>query len=551
MHEEPKPKPKEIVTETSLKREAPSEFIDAPTKQIKLEHKEELIPENKMQEEKLSPHNKRLADLDESVTKSLPMTANLWKQAQEIESKGLEMGLICQVERDEVIVLGNPDKIEAFKTYLSKKNKGMEAQNDKEKQNHKSDKNQSKSNKTEEKKEDEFIQQEVELKGILKSERENIEERVKLLGLFYEIKGDKFFLLGPQKTIKKMTDYCQELTKTNKEVKPPTKEVQSNKEKPSKETRQPKPNKPKPTLDLKPSNEARSPRSKSPQSFRSASRSPRNSQRVLRTRMDREDIEILDIEPEMMDKIKEKADSLKLKAEFDRTSVTIPGPFDQKTEEFLIFVEEIKAEILDGIIGLKATKGSVSYPDYWDQQQKKPYAEIRVPESSQEFRKISNMFLKSISDKCKVVRIDRIQNKYLMEKFIHMLQKRVSLPNYRRELMFQSLGFDEEMIGGLHCGLTKMGTTTNYLVTYQEGLNFYKDPKHYIEDERGMEAGNGNYKAFMSDVFIGKHTTDNRIALKPDSDCASVFTMYKYIVNNQFQSCPLYAIEFKLQEDGL
>jgi len=109
--------------------------------------------------------------------------------------------------------------------------------------------------------------------------------------------------------------------------------------------------------------------------------------------------------------IEEKAQELELSCDFGYDIISISGKcFNMK--EFKSYLHEVEA-----------TCKKVLYPKFWNFRDFIHFSEIIVENSSEEFAMVADLFCKTMQD-FNITKLVRIQNKYLMENYITMVQKR-------------------------------------------------------------------------------------------------------------------------------
>lgn len=234
-----------------------------------------------------------------------------------------------------------------------------------------------------------------------------------------------------------------------------------------------------------------------------------------------------------------KANELELICDFAYDVVLVSG-FLENLKEFKSFLQEVEA----------SAKKSL-YPKYWDFHVVEKFSEIDVLEGTNEFLEVEDLFRKSLNN-MRITRLTRIQNKYLMDHFITMLQKRQEFRdevNMTRKLLFHGsrqvhpqtiykdsdIGFDLQYSnsGGSYGKGLYFAINSNYSHTYAYNLN------------------NGSFQMFLADVFIGKSTrTGGSGLLKAPAGYDSVESANSfYIVYNNFHSYPLYLIEYTVNNN--
>lgn len=230
-----------------------------------------------------------------------------------------------------------------------------------------------------------------------------------------------------------------------------------------------------------------------------------------------------------------KANQLELICESAYDMLLLSGYLDS-LKEFKAYLQEIEGSAKKAL-----------YPKYWDFYILPKFSEIDLQEGTLEFQEVKALFCASLKH-MKITKLTRIQNKYLMENFITMLQKR---QEYRdgidtsRKLLFHGsrkinprtiyeesdTGFDLQF--------------SNPKGTYGKGLYFAV--KSVYSHKFAHKLMNGSYQMLLADVFVGKSVIvgkgTNWVKAPPGYDSIES-TNSSYIIYNNFHSYPLYLIEY-------
>ncbi len=188
------------------------------------------------------------------------------------------------------------------------------------------------------------------------------------------------------------------------------------------------------------------------------------------------------------------------------------------------------------------------YPKYWEFQDARSYSEIAVPETSVEFEEVSAFFKFSLQD-VKIKKITRIQNKYLMDHYITMIQKRKELrPNQdiNRRLLFHGTrtAKPDQIYKASDTGFDIQHAKVSG--NYGKGLYFAVHAS-YSHNGYGYKVSADRQQIILADVFLGKSfkSGPNRNLIKAPDGYDSVEARESfYVIYNNLHSYPLYLIEY-------
>jgi len=241
------------------------------------------------------------------------------------------------------------------------------------------------------------------------------------------------------------------------------------------------------------------------------------------------------------DDIKQKMNELKLRYRFGYDTILATGTLGT--------IKELKSYLYD----IEAITKKSLYPKYWDFHEEKAFSEIRVQPSSEEFFEVSSLFHNSINN-VNITKITRIQNRYLMDHYVTMLQKRKELrPNMEmnRQLLFHGTrvvdpkNIYEKSDVGFDIQYSKPSGS------YGKGL-YFAIHASYTHNGYGYASNSNSFKMILADVFVGKAYLKgpDSTLVKPPVGYDSVRSNQNfYIIYNNFHSYPLYLIEYKNQKN--
>ncbi len=234
--------------------------------------------------------------------------------------------------------------------------------------------------------------------------------------------------------------------------------------------------------------------------------------------------------------IENKAKELQLTCDFAYDLISVSGRcYDVK--EFKSYLHEVEA-----------TCKKLLYPKFWDFRDFVHYSEIIVENSSEEFAMVADLFYKTMQD-FNITKLVRIQNKYLMENYITMVQKRKErYPDHEanRKLLFHGTRHSSPRLiyqnsdTGFDLQFANNGA-------YGRGLYFAVNAD-YSHNGFCHEIAENKWQMLLTDVFIGKsfNSKPNGTFRKAPEGYDSVETEEEfYVIYNNFHSYPLYLIEYE------
>ena len=233
----------------------------------------------------------------------------------------------------------------------------------------------------------------------------------------------------------------------------------------------------------------------------------------------------------------QKMNELNLKHHFGYDTILTSGALSS--------IKELKSYLHD----VEAVTKKSLYPKYWDFHEEKAFSEIMVKPSTEEFLEVSSLFTNSLSN-VTVTKITRIQNRYLMDHYITMLQKRKELrPNteMNRQLLFHGTrtvnpkNIYQKSDVGFDLQYSKVAGS------YGRGL-YFAIHASYTHNGYGYNSSKDRYQMFLADVFVGKSYSSgpNNTLVKPPEGYDSIHSSQSfYIIYNNYHSYPLYLIEYK------
>jgi len=188
------------------------------------------------------------------------------------------------------------------------------------------------------------------------------------------------------------------------------------------------------------------------------------------------------------------------------------------------------------------------YPKYWEFQDARSYSEIAVPEASVEFGEVSAIFKFSLQD-VQITKITRIQNKYLMDHYVTMIQKRKELrPNQEinRRLLFHGTrtAKPDQIYKASDTGFDIQHAKVSG--NYGKGLYFAVHAS-YSHNGYGYRVSADRQQMILADVFLGRSfkSGPNRNLIKAPDGYDSVEARESfYVIYNNLHSYPLYLIEY-------
>lgn len=524
---------------------------------------------------------------------SIRINPKLARQGSEIEKYGLGLGLICEVRKEKIMVLGEEDKVEAFKAYIVAKEAEVE-----------SPKRPSEAKPSAKNPEDEFIQRELDLTWNMRHQKHVIENRLRQSGLFYEFRDTKIFLLGRRNTIQEIANYLHVLDQTA-----------------------PQP----PGLFSRPS-----PFNNNNQfvpffnhSYNNNNYSQHNPtynayNNGMFNRQDATEHKVFGIDKSLMEDIQKKGEELGVVATYGDNDVTIFIPSGQRVNQtFVDYINAKKvAKIQESLLGPARTQEEVApsnpinpsktddnddfeqkeifltpahkshvttiqfkakeldlicdfdnnkvivagthnnierfkialqqlegqskkelYPKYWNFYETRPFAKIKLFKGTPEYEEVAGRFLESLEDEVYITRIWRVQNAQLMEMHVDNIHRRMQnklYDPYHRRLLFQSSNDT-----GVDPYNTDFYATNSYC---PRGIYLSRDASEIADDG---EQEDGYYKMYLCDVYVGKVTPDQGYGSHLPFGCDTVKSGDAYIIYDRMQSYPMYEIDYRMADDEI
>ena len=499
---------------------------------------------------------------DLSVLKEIPIKSKLQRQGSLIEKKALELGFICEVRSDKIVVLGSEkdieEKFETLKGYIDEKDEEKKESKEKkelpvieeEKEDGKSDK---------------YVRKEYTLTQKLKERKSKIEEEGKKLELFYEFYGDKLYVLGYEKIQAAFSDALKKIEEGSTPIKTPSKE--DNSKIISKEWELSSIEKKKlDEIKKKAEDEGLIAFDDGEKLYVSGSETKmKEISSLLGEKEEKEEEKTNEIKEHLT---KTKIDLSTLNADsgaFEQKEISISTFHRSKKEELetraksldlitdfgydVVLVTGLASNIGKFILALYEVEAEAKralYPKYWDFHETRPFSKIPLAADSTEYKKIADLLHNTMDRPLRIKSIERIQNKYLMEHYINNIQKKMeSRPgeDINRLLLFHGTrNADPELI----CKSFDTGFDLQYAAhgSYGKGLYFALNASYSCNGYQ-HQTQQGTCQVIVADVFLGKHANrTEQGGLKAQSGYDSVFSGSFYIIYNNFHSYPLYLIEY-------
>jgi hypothetical protein len=238
--------------------------------------------------------------------------------------------------------------------------------------------------------------------------------------------------------------------------------------------------------------------------------------------------------------IEKKAEEMELVTEFGYDIILTSG-FQSKINEFMKYLYEQEAQAKKAL-----------YPKYWDFYEVNQFSMTPVKKGTDEFNQVDVLFKRTMAN-ADIRRLERIQNRYLMDHYITMIQKRQELhPNepINRLLLFHGTRQTDpvQIYKNFDTGFDLQYAAYG---AYGKGIYFARDASY--SHGFAHPKGNGVFQMLMADVFAGKAYDVSRGGMKGqmvkapdgyDSICANANSFY--ILYNNLHSYPLYLIEYTM-----
>lgn len=240
--------------------------------------------------------------------------------------------------------------------------------------------------------------------------------------------------------------------------------------------------------------------------------------------------------------IEKKAAELKLIIDLGYDMILATGT-PKNLESFIVYLQECEMNVKKSL-----------YPKHWDLFEQRKFSLVNVPNRSTEFNEVLTLFNNTYLQYRPILKIERIQNKYLMDHYITHVQKRKELRNdnnlQRRQLFF----------GGVNPEVIYKNSDVGFDIQYAEnkgcgkGLYFYDTPPGNLNYQTAFRTPQGTYKVLIADVLVGRsqnmYKGDPSISKAPEGfDSVNTNNQMgngkSYVVFNNFHSYPLYVVEYQ------
>lgn len=237
--------------------------------------------------------------------------------------------------------------------------------------------------------------------------------------------------------------------------------------------------------------------------------------------------------------IEAKAFELGLKNDFGYDMIYVRGP-RKPVDQLILYM-----------MGLESQAKKALFPQYWDFNDNNPLSLITVQPDSPEFQLVAKPLIDTLrgGNNVRINFIQRIQNKYLMDQFITIVNKKTEeKPNepLNRMLLFHGtrLNHPDKIYANFDTGFDLQYAAYG---SYGKGLYFAKNASYsngyaYITKTQSKQI-------FLADVFVGKSfqgSMTSRVKAPEgyDSMYAAGAGQDFYIVYHNFYSYPLYLIDY-------
>ena len=232
--------------------------------------------------------------------------------------------------------------------------------------------------------------------------------------------------------------------------------------------------------------------------------------------------------------LENKAKDLDLICDFGYDVVLISGS-KPAIGEFIVHLHETETD----------TKKAL-YPKYWDFHEVNVFSIVDISKKSPEFKEIERLFQESMHGE-PVLRLQRIQNKYLMEHYINNVQKRMERPNsvLNRKLLFHGTSQTKPEV--IYKSFD-VGFDLQYVKDGWYGMGLYfSDTASYSHEEGFIHTTEDSLcQILVVDVFLGKihHIPGLTNIVKAPEGYDSVQFDNEHVVFNNFHSYPLYLLTY-------
>ena len=231
-----------------------------------------------------------------------------------------------------------------------------------------------------------------------------------------------------------------------------------------------------------------------------------------------------------------KANELDLDIEIQYDWASIEGTL-KNISLFQTYLNEIEVE-----------ERKKNYPKYWDFTDLRPFALIDIAPGSEEYKEISNLFLTSMNN-FTIVRIQRIQNKRLLELYVMMVQQwKEKNPGQdpNRQMLFHGTRTTKPEViytnSGLDLQYARFGS-------YGKGL-YFGGTAAVSHGGYVHTTSAGTFQLLIMDVLLGRVAKTqhgaNQLIKAPDGyDSVQASNKNFYIIYRNYHSYPRYLIEYR------
>lgn len=235
--------------------------------------------------------------------------------------------------------------------------------------------------------------------------------------------------------------------------------------------------------------------------------------------------------------IEKQAQLLGLKIDFGYDMISVRGP-RKPVDQLILYLMAIET---------KAKKAL--FPKYWDFKDNNPLSLIDVLTNSEEYNFVVTPFKKTMGGS-KILSVKRIQNKYLMDQYIMVINKRGEVrpgEEVNRKFLFHGTRQNppEKIYGNFDTGFDLQ--YANYGL-YGKGLYFAENAS-YSNGYAYATKENANIRQmFLADVFVGRSYnsgSNSNVKAPAGFDSINITSAGFYIVYHNFYSYPLYLITYQ------
>ena len=232
--------------------------------------------------------------------------------------------------------------------------------------------------------------------------------------------------------------------------------------------------------------------------------------------------------------IKIRIKELELKFDFGYDTLFVGGP-RKLIDELVLYLMEIETKARRAL-----------FPRFWDFTDNHSFSMVPINTETEEFGVVKGRFHESV--KFEILSVQRIQNKYLMDQYITVINKKMEehagKPINRKLLFHGTKTNDPEKVYRNF----DTGFDLQYAIygAYGKGIYFAQNAQY----SHGFthRAKNGNCYMFLADVFVGnfyKGGSNSSVKAPDGYDSIHIESTGFYIVYHNFYSYPLYLIEYK------